>query len=279
MLADAPGTLAPTATEDMAAGLAQSAPAPAAPGPIPPSSLPVSVPADPAPGAPGAAAPDAAGPASGVTAPAEPTAPSAPAAPATPPPWMQAAQQVQQAQAGLQQAAQQFQYSQANLQARAQSLATLMQSLPPEDQERLLPQAQALLQEGAQLQAQRAQFGQTWDQLALAEQYVRLQQREADLEQHAGPLSVALLVQQAQKDTPGIDPEDMARTLAQYDANHLLAAKDMYVRLRREATLQQRAAHGTDHMGGASPAAPPANPHSTGVEDITAAMQQIYGHR
>jgi hypothetical protein len=276
MLDTAPGQSVPTtSSEDLSAGLAQSAPALA---PAAPESAPVAPPS-PVPGGPGAVpVPAEPGSPAGPSDASAPTAPSAPAAPAGPSPFEQAQAQLQQYGTALEQQGYALQQQRTVLQARAQDLAALIQATPEEQREPLYARAQYLLQEDADVQRRFAEAQQAYHQLGYGQKEIAMKAREAELERLAAPMSVHLLVQKAMADTPGIDPADMAQVLSGYDANHLMKAHNDYLRGHRARTLQQRAAAGTDHMGGASPGAAPPNPNSSGTEDIQAYFAGFYAN-
>jgi hypothetical protein len=229
-------------------------------------------------------------------APAEvPVVPPVPAAPELPvvipeqPPIHPSVQQAQQEIAVIahsgQRVAMASQVIEAQQAAADQAMAPVRQALAmgqlsPDQAAPLLERYQAESQERFQKLQKLGEVGNE-----LRQEYMRAgyeyqdHQRRAALEPFAEKYGIELLVDEAaikSGDPEGFNKKRLQKRLSKAPPDAWRALQEDAVDEHRERQLERRADAGTDEMGGAGTGAGPA-PESSGRDDITAGLRELYG--
>jgi hypothetical protein len=254
----------PAAPADSGAGAAPSFPGqPGFPGSSP-ASPPASAPeAAPAP-LPGSTLPGA--PSQGSPLPSAPAYQPAPAA--APDPVYQAQAYLQQQAAGLQSQLQQLQAAEQAVALQEQTLAEFRRTANPDQLDMLTQREQQVAAAKGEIVKQALAWKQSVDQLGAYEQNLQtyaqqsqVAQERAMLEQYAQPIVIDQLVRQAQQRTPALGQGQYDAAMRQYVASYapygaeaVQKAVGDYENWVRYQTVQQRAANGTDNVGGSTSA-------------------------
>ncbi len=237
--------------------------APAFPGAPVPSAGPEPAPA-PLPGSQPASLPG--GPQPGFSQPSGPAYQPQPAA--APDPVQHAQAYLQQQAAGLQGQLQQLQAAEQAIALQEQTLAAFRQSANPDQLDMLTQREQQVAAAKGEIVKQALAWKQSVDQLGVYEQNIQnyaqqnaVAQERAMLEQYAQPIVIDQLVRQAQQRTPALGQGQYDAAMRQYVASYapygaeaVQKAVGDYENWVRYQTVQQRAANGTDNVGGSTSA-------------------------